>query len=80
MNLDVSIHRMAIREADTLGVAQAIVARKRQELELKLLREQVLKGEKPNAVHVDNMLHDMQEQSRQAAPDPETGAIVDKTA
>ena len=44
MNLDVSIYRMAIREAETLGVAQALVAKKRQELELQLLRELVLMG------------------------------------
>lgn len=79
MNLDVSIHRMAVREAETLGVAQVLIAKKRQELELQLLREQVLKGERP-AGNVDDALRDMEAQSRQRTPDPQTGAVVDKTA
>ena len=41
MNADLSIHRMAFREAETLGLAQVLVAKKRQELELRLLRERV---------------------------------------
>ena len=82
MNLDVSIYRMAIREAETLGVAQALVAKKRQELELQLLREQVLKGEKPTGANVEDALKDMDARSRQGAlpPEPETGTVVDKPA
>lgn len=82
MNLDVSIHRMAVREADTLGVAQVLVAKKRQELELRFLREQVLKGESANGANIDNALRDMELQSRQDGrpPDADAGAVVDKTA
>ena len=81
MNLDVSIHRMAVREAETIGAAQVLVARKRQELELRLLREQVLKGEQPSGAAIDNMLSDMEAESRQAAaPEAGVGAHVDKTA
>jgi hypothetical protein len=80
MNLDVSIHRMAIREAETLGIAQTVVARKRQELELRLLREKVLKGEHPNGADFDDALAEMDAESKAARPDAGTGAFVDKTA
>jgi hypothetical protein len=82
MNLDLSIHRMAVREAETLGVAQALIARKRQELDLRLQREQVLKGEAANGASLDNALRDMDEQSKQSVrpPDPATGVVVDKRA
>ncbi|MHB1103038.1 MAG: hypothetical protein ACYC0C_09775 [Devosia sp.] len=82
MNFDLSIHRMALREAQTLGVAQVLIARKRQELNLKLLREQVLQGEQPTGANVDNALRDMDARSKQDAqpPDSETGTVVDKTA
>jgi hypothetical protein len=82
MNLDLSIHRMAVREAETLGVAQVLIAKKRQELDLKLLREQVLKGAQPNGANIDSTLKDMDAQSRHSvhAPDPEIGVLVDKSA
>lgn len=80
MNQDLSIHRMAVREAETLSVAQALIARKRQELDLKLLREQVVKGEQPSGADIDNALRDMEAQSKLRAPDPQTGEVVDKTA
>jgi len=80
MNLDLSIHRMATREAETLGVAQALVARKRQELELKLLREQVAKDEPSSGACLEQSLRDMEDESRRAAPEPDSGRRVDRTA
>jgi hypothetical protein len=41
VNADLSIHRMAFREADNLAVAQALVAKRRVELELTLVRERL---------------------------------------
>ena len=41
MNLDTSIYRMAFREADTLGVAQVLVAKKRADLEHQMLLKQI---------------------------------------
>lgn len=79
MNLDLSIHRMAIREAETIGAAQVLVAKKRQEFELRLQREKVLRGEHPNGANIDNALADMETESRQP-PGTETGSLVDKTA
>ncbi len=58
MNTDLAIHRMASRETESLAVAQALVARKRVELELKLVRE------RPN---VDAVLQRMEDASRRVA-------------
>lgn len=82
MNIDHSIHRMAIREAESLGLAQVLIARKRQELDLKLLREQVLKDEAATGADIDAALRDMDAESRASArvPVDDTGVLVDKTA
>lgn len=84
MNADLSIHRMAFREGDTLGLAQALVARKRQELELRLQRERVLKGAESANANLDDILARMEQESQQAVghqPEPDgTGAAIDKTA
>ena len=84
MNADLSIHRMAFREGDTLGLAQALVAKKRQELELRLQRERVLKGSESTNANLDSTLARMDEESRRAVrheaePDG-TSAAIDKTA
>ena len=84
MNADLSIHRMAFREAETLGLAQALVAKKRQELELRQLRERVLQGASGSGASLDAALQRMDAQSEAVArePDPgaDTGTVVDKTA
>ena len=84
MNADLSIHRMAFREAESLGLAQALVVKKRQDLELRLLRERVLQGASASQAGIDAALQRMDTESEQAArePDPEaeTGKVVDKTA
>ena len=83
MNIDLSIHRMAIREAETLGMAQMLVARKRQELELKIARETVTKGAEAANATIDQALKDMMERSEQFQPDPslnDSGVLVNKTA
>lgn len=79
MNPDVSIHRMAIREAETLGIVQAVVAKKRQELEQRLLREKVQKGERPGGAGLDQALGEMAAENRQPA-EPGSGTHIDKTA
>lgn len=82
MNIDQSIHRMALRETESLGVAQLLVARKRQELDLRLLREQVQKGATSAGVHLDRALQQMTQESQALvdAPVDDSGALVDKTA
>ena len=44
MNLDLTIHRMAFREAPTLGEAQVLVAKKHSELESELILKQASDG------------------------------------
>lgn len=82
MNIDQSIHRMALRETESLGVAQLLVARKRQELDLKLQRELVQKGEATDGARLDRALRQMNEESQALvdAPVDDSGALVDKTA
>ena len=84
MNQDLSIHRMAFREAPSLGVAQALVVKKRQDLELRMLRERVLKGTEASGSGLDAALRRMEDEHRQAVrhePDQEgIGAVIDKTA
>lgn len=82
MNIDQSIFRMAYREAETLGVAQALIVKKRQELELRLLRERVMKGESASGASIDAALREMDGESRESArasADP-IGGSVDKIA
>lgn len=83
MNVDLSIFRMASRETEYLSVAQVLVARKRQEMELRLAREQVAKGEGANGASIETTLRNMQQESElsQPAPPPDlSGIVVDKTA
>lgn len=85
MNLDLSIHRMAFREAETLGMAQMLVARKRQELELKVQRETVTKGTEAANATLEHALRDMEERSAEMQrqlppPNNDSGVLVNKTA
>lgn len=82
MNADLSIHRMAFREAESLGVAVALVAKKRQDMELKLLREKVIRGDGAAGANLDTALQHMNDQSAAQTRilDPDLGSIVDKTA
>jgi hypothetical protein len=84
LNIDLSIHRMAFREAESLGLAQMLVARKRQELDLKVQRETVLHGASASNATLDRALKDMEDQSadvqREAPPTGDMGVLIDKTA
>ena len=65
MNLDLTIQRMAFREAPALGVAQVLVAKKRADLEHELLLKQASGGTPPNRAAIENTVTDMQQLSRQ---------------
>ena len=71
---------MALRETESLGVAQLLVARKRQELDLRLLREQVQKGEATDGARRDRALQQMDEASRCstaiALPHPTPATVI----
>lgn len=59
MNLDLTIHRMAFREAPTLGVAQIMVAQKRAALEHELILEQANEGRAPTPTVIARAIADM---------------------
>lgn len=65
MNLDLSIHRMAFREAQSLGEAQVLVAKKHAELERELILKQANEGDTKTGVLVDSIVAAMQRQSDQ---------------
>jgi len=65
MNLDLTIHRMAFREAPTLGVAQVLVAQKRADLEHELILKQANEGTVPTPGVVERTLADMETVSEQ---------------
>jgi hypothetical protein len=75
MNLDTSIYRMAFREADTLGVAQVLVAKKRADLEHQMLLKEVNEGSASNGADLERALTDMEQRS-----DAFVGRIIDRTA
>lgn len=78
MSLDASIFRMAARETDSLLVTQALVAKKRGELEFKLVRQTVEDGAPTTGADLERTLGDMNRDSEQRARD--IGRLIDKTA
>lgn len=73
MNLDSSIYRMAFREADSLGVAQLLVAKKRADLELQMVLKQVNEGSAGTGADLERAITDMERRS-----DDFVGRIVDR--
>lgn len=73
MNLDSTIYRMAFREADTLGVAQLLVAKKRGDLELQMLLKQVTASAPSAGAELERTLGDMEQRS-----DDYVGHLVDR--
>jgi hypothetical protein len=60
MNLDLSIHRMAFREAPTLGEAQVLVAKKHAELARELILKQANDGTAATPGVVERAVADME--------------------
>jgi hypothetical protein len=75
MNLDSTIYRMAFREADSLGVAQLLVAKKRGDLEHTMLLKQVNASGKQTGADLERELSRMARQS-----DELVGRLVDRYA
>lgn len=75
MNLDSTIYRMAFREADSLGVAQLLVAKKRADLEQQMLARQVNATESQKGADLERTLSDMVRRS-----DEYVGRLVDRYA
>lgn len=77
MNLDSTIFRMAYREADSLGLAQVLVAKKHADLEQQMLVKQVnaVSPDKNTGADMERALTDMTRRS-----DELVGHLVDRTA
>lgn len=60
MNLDLSIHRMAFREAPTLGEAQVLVVKKLAVLERELILKQANDGTAATPGVVERAVADME--------------------
>lgn len=60
MNLNLSIYRMAFREAPSLGEAQLLVAKKHADLERQLLLDQVNEGRAPSNRVIENTVASME--------------------
>ncbi len=78
MNLDLSIHRMAVAETDSLLLRQVLVARKRSELDLQMLLREVNAGKPADGTDLERALTEKQDQSAALAED--AGRIIDKRA
>ena len=78
MSIDASIFRMAARQTDSLLVTQALVAKKRGELELKLVLQTVQDGAPSTGADLERTLDDMNRESEQHTRD--VGRLIDKTA
>ena len=74
MNLDSSIDRMAFREADSLGVAQVLVAKKRAELEHQMLLKRINEGSPSTGADLERQLSEMERSS-----DDLVGRIIDRS-
>lgn len=59
MNPDLAIHRLAFRDASSLGLAQVLVAKKRHDLDLSLLHERPSGKDEAPAARVERALRDM---------------------
>jgi hypothetical protein len=82
MNIDQSIHRMAMRESESLGLAQVVIVKKRQELDLRLQRQRIAEGSATTRAGIEKALDDMQEESERRSREPQNdaGVRIDKTA
>ena len=67
MNLDLSIHRMAFRTAQTLGEAQLQMVKMRADLDRALVLRQTDDGVAPTGRVIEQAMADLQQHSDQMA-------------
>lgn len=80
MNLDLTIHRLARRESESLELAQVLVARKRQELAMRLLLENREHPPATSGIALDRALTAMARDTAAAGPQASTRDPIDRTA
>jgi uncharacterized protein (DUF2336 family) len=78
MSFDASIYRMAARETDSLLVAQVLVAKKRSELETRVVLKTVEDGAPATGADLERSLGDMNRESAERAKI--IGRHIDRTA
>lgn len=78
MNLDLTIHRIVAQETDSLLLRQALIAKKRAELDLELARTSVEESGDPAGAALDRALRDLEDKSATLVRD--TTRLVDKQA
>lgn len=76
MNLDLSIQRMAAQESDSLVNRQALIARKRAELELQLAANREAQPEATKGAIIEDAVTTLEMQSSQFVSD--SGRLIDK--
>lgn len=78
MSFDAAIYRMAARETDSLMVAQVLVAKKRSELETRLVLKTIEEGAPTTGADLERSLGDMNRESEERARI--IGRHIDRTA
>jgi hypothetical protein len=78
VNLDLTIHRVVAQETDSLLVRQALIAKKRAELDLEIAKTSVEGSGEPAGAGLDRALRDLEDKS--AALVRDAGRRVDKQA
>lgn len=78
MNLDLTIHRIVAQETESLLLRQALIAKKRAELDLELARTSVEESGDPAGAGLDRALRDLEDKSATLVRD--TTRLVDKQA
>jgi hypothetical protein len=82
VNYDIAIHRLALSQSRTLGSAQLMVAKLRNDVELQELRSSGLQPDQKltNADGIADAFSAVAAQSRPRAITPEAGNLIDKLA
>lgn len=78
MNIDLTIHRMAVQETDSLLLRQVLIARKRAELDLELAKTSVEESGDPAGAGLESALKNLEDKS--AALVRSAASRVDKQA
>lgn len=76
MNLDLAAHRMALRQTDSLGVAQLLVVKARADVEMEALRQAANTPDRTSQAVTERAIETV-EQSVEALP--AVLHVVDKT-
>lgn len=76
MNLDIAAHRMALRQTDSLGVAQLLVVKQRVDVEMEELRQRAISGSAAGEVLTQRAIESV-EAAVEALPD--VNRVFDKT-